>query len=108
MLFRSLVGTRQRSVAVVDGSRYLGIARADELAQLERQEWPTTPVTAVMRTDIPVASPDWSVRDAIRAMESAGVDRLPVVHEDRFVGVITATDIVRLDEILDTTQSGGD
>jgi len=108
LFWQHLVGTRQRSVAVVDGARYLGMARADELAQLERQEWPTTVVTAVMRTDVPVATPDWSVRDAIRAMEGAAVDRLPVCHDERFIGVITATDIVRLDEILDTTQGGTD
>jgi predicted transcriptional regulator len=99
------VGSRQRSAAVVDGSTYLGIARAEDLAELDRGTWLTTTVAEVMRTDVPVAALTWKVADAIRAMEEAEADRLAVCDGPRFVGVITADDIVELDEILRHSRS---
>ena len=100
LFWHHLVGTRQRSVAVVDGSAYMGVVRAEDLAQVDREAWPATPVTAVMRTDFPVAAPGWTVADAIRAMEEADADRLAVCDDGRFAGMISAEDIVRLDDIL--------
>jgi CBS domain-containing protein len=57
-----------------------------------------------MRTDVPIASPSWPLRDALEVMEGAGTDRLAVCEDGHFVGVITAADIVRLDEILRTDE----
>lgn len=45
-----LVVGRRRSVAIVDGhDRYLGLACADDLAELERTEWATTAVATITR-----------------------------------------------------------
>lgn len=97
-----LVGTRQQAAPVVDDDgTYLGLVRVDDLAAIERSTWATTKVDEVMLTDVPVAAPDWTLGDAILAMERAGVDRLPVCRDGRFVGVVTATDLVQLDEIMD-------
>lgn len=57
-----------------------------------------------MRTDFPLARPDALVRDALALMEEADVDMLPVVDGDVFVGVVTTSEILRLDEILDQTS----
>lgn len=98
--WQHLVGTRQRSVAVVDGSTYLGMARAEDLARVDRDKWSTTRVADIMRTDLPVATTSWTVADAIRAMDEVDADRLAVCDGTRFVGVIGADEIVKLDEIL--------
>ena len=37
-------------------------------------------------------------------MEQADVDLLPVLDGDAFVGVVTTTEILRLDEILGETR----
>jgi len=103
LFWQHLVGTRQRSVPVVDGARYVGLVAADDLAALERAAWATTPVADVLRPDRPVAGPDWTVAQALRAMDRADMDRLAVVDGDRYVGVVTADDVVRLDEILERT-----
>jgi len=100
-----LVGTRQQAAPVVDGEgRFLGLVRVDDLAAIDRSRWPSTTVEEVMLADVPVASPDWSFGDAIVAMERAGVDRLPVCRDDVFLGVVTATDLVQLDEIMDRSD----
>lgn len=106
LFWQHLVGTRQQAVAVVEGNSYIGLARADELAGLDRTAWATTTVAEVMRTDVPVARPSWLLADAIRAMEQARTDRLAVCAEDgdSFIGIVTANDLVELDEIIDRAE----
>ena len=105
IFWQHLVGARQQSVAVVDGSTYLGIVRAEDIGAVPQAEWETTRARDVLCTDIPVADPTWLLSDAIRAIESSGTDRLPVCNGDAFVGVITANDLVELDEVLGRTDT---
>jgi CIC family chloride channel protein len=106
LFWQHLVGTRQQAVAVVDGNTYLGLARVDELAGLDRTAWSSTRVADIMRTDVPVARPSWVLADAIRAMERASTDRVAVCGPDgeAFIGIVTANDLVQLEEILDRTE----
>jgi CBS domain-containing protein len=53
--------------------------------------------------DFPTADPRWKLRDALRAMEKADIDLLPVVEGERFVGVVTTAEILKLDDILQMT-----
>ena len=100
-----LVGHRRRSVPVVDdASRYLGMAVLDEVVAVRREAWATTDVRTIARTDAPRGRTTWLVRDAVGAMERGDTDVLAVVDgEDRFVGVVTTDDVLRLDEILERT-----
>lgn len=105
LFWQHLVGTRQRAALVVDGSRYLGTIGVDDLAGVERVDWATTTVAERMRTDLPSAAPGWTVSQAVQAMTEHDVDRLAVCDGERYIGMITEEDVVRLDEILDATQS---
>ncbi len=107
LFWQHLVGTRQRSVPIVDGDRYLGFAEAARLGSVDRAAWPEVTVDRVMRTDVPVADPSWLLADAVRAMRSSDADRLAVCDDGRFIGVVTATDLVELDEILDLSDGMG-
>ena len=100
-----LVGYRQRAVAVVEnGNRYLGLAVLDEVVAIRREAWATTEIRTIARVTVPRGRTTWLVRDAVRAMESADTDVLPVVDgDDRFVGVVTTEGVLRLDEILERT-----
>ncbi len=104
LFWQHLVGTRQQSVAIVDGDTYLGIATAEDVGALDRDAWATTPATEIMRTDVPVADIDWLLADAVRAIEDAATDRIAVCDHGTFIGVITAADLVVLDEVLDRTS----
>lgn len=108
LFWQHLVGGRQHSVAVVDGTTYVGLVSAESLREVDRDRWPVVRAGDLMRTDVPIASPTWLLGDAIRAMEQAGTDRLAVCDDGRFVGVITTADLVALDEILGLTDSGED
>ena len=107
LFWQHLVGTRQQSAAVVAGDTYVGLACAEDIAGVDRAAWATTPVASMARTDVTPAQASWQLRDAIRAMEAFGVDRLAVCDGDRFVGVITAAGLVQLDAVLEQSDSEG-
>ena len=99
-----LVGRRERAVPVVDGGRYLGVIGVDELADTEPEAWPRTTVASRMRADVPTLPPGATLRAALETMEEADVDLLAVVDGDRFVGIVTTAEILRLDDILGQTS----
>jgi len=75
-----------------------------DLSEVDRSLWDETPVSGLVRADLPAARPSWSLRDAIVAMEGAHVDVLAVVDDEQgFIGVIYENDILKLDEILEET-----
>lgn len=51
-------------------------------------------VSDVMTSDVRIASPNQTIREAARAMAEADVGSLPVGENDRLVGMITDRDIV--------------
>ncbi|HEU5002155.1 MAG TPA: chloride channel protein [Actinomycetota bacterium] len=95
---------REHAVPVLDaGGTYRGMVRVEEVIETPKEDWPTVTVADRMRTDFPVAEPTWRLRDALRAMEQADVDLLPVVEQGRFIGVVTTAEILKLDDILKMT-----
>lgn len=107
-LWHHLIGNREKAVPVVEGATYLGLMRIEELQATPEEQWSTTSVAEAMRTDFPAAAPDWLLRDALAAMEEADVDLLPVVDDTAFVGAVTTTEILKLDEILGRTTGETD
>jgi predicted transcriptional regulator len=107
VFWQHLVGARQQSVAVVDGDRYLGIVAAADLGDLDRAAWAVTHAEDVMRSDVPVASLSWVVRDAVAAIETAGTDRIAVCDGERYVGVITAAGLLEVDALLEQLGPDG-
>lgn len=104
LVWTHVVGQRERAVPVVEGDTYLGMVRIEEVSGLERESWEQTPVSDIMRRDLPLAGPTWTLRDAVAAMEDADVDRLPVADgRGIFVGLVLSAEIVKLDEILEET-----
>jgi CIC family chloride channel protein len=99
-----LLGNREKAVPVVDGARYLGIMRIEELQAVPEGRWASDDVGHHMRIDFPMLPPDVSVRDALTVMEDVDVDLLPVVDGGAFVGVVTTTEILKLDDILGKTS----
>ncbi len=100
-----LLMMRETSVPVLDGSTYLGMVDSDDLRKHKPETWDDIEVSEVLHDDWPCAAPTWTLEDALRAMDVAGVEVLPVLDSGgAFVGVVTSVDIVRLDAILGTTD----
>ena len=99
------IGQQVKTVPVLDGSAYLGLCTVSACSAIDRELWNETLVTEVMDGDAPVGSPNWYVRDAMVAMQTGGYDMLAIIAEgDVFVGVVSAEDIVRLEEIIEVTR----
>ena len=101
-----VLATRRRAVPVVDGdNRYRGVALLEVVAAVPRDEWGTTTVEQLVHRGAPRGVTTWLVRDAVQLMQAEGTDMLPIVDgDDRFVGIVTTGDILRLDEILEKTK----
>ncbi len=93
-----------RAVPVVDGSTYVGLALLDDVGSLARDTWGTTPIGDLARTDGPVGDVAWTLGDALRAMEEADTDRLPILGDGRYLGLVTTGEILKLDAILEQTE----
>lgn len=101
LFWNHIVTTRQRSVPVLDGARFVGMVRVEDMRDVPRDEWETATVERIVRRDVPCGRPSWTLRDAIVAMEEGDIDRLPVLDDaGRFVGVVTTSQILSLDEVL--------
>ena len=55
-----------------------------------------TEVADIMITDVVTIEPDASLQDAANRMVSARIHRLPVVEQDRLVGILSAFDFMKL------------
>ena len=103
-VYSHVLGRRELSVPVVDKEKYLGIISLSDTAEIDRSEWDKIRVIDLIQSELPTATPSWSLRDAIAAMEYIHTDILAVTDtEGAFIGVLRADDILKLDEILEET-----
>ena len=56
---------------------------------------PTTPVRMIMSAPLYSISPDEPVRMIADFMYTRGIRKLPVIDNDKVVGIVTATDLIR-------------
>ena len=55
---------------------------------------PETTVAALMRTDVPIVSPDASIASVAQIMAWSGLPGVPVVADGTIVGIVTETDLI--------------
>lgn len=76
---------------VVEVQRLVGLIRMRDLLRA----LPYRPVAGVMQEELTTAMGQMAITDAYALMEERRLSQLPVVEEDRFVGLITREDILR-------------
>ena len=84
------------SVAVVDGAALIGIVTERDLVRALGEDADPNIETAAqwMTADPDVADPDLEVADAARWMISAGYRHLPVVDQNKLIGVVSIKDVL--------------
>jgi CBS domain-containing protein len=101
-----MVRRRVGALVVVDEDQQLmGVLSEREIIQTLDREGPdlmATVVRAVMRTDVPVATQEDTVRSVMEVMTAARARHVPVVAYGRPIGIVSIGDIVksRLDETI--------
>ena len=81
-------------VPVVEGGRAVGVVTdRDIVVRAVAEGGCDRPVRDICTADVVYAKPDMSTRDAERLMAEYQVRRLPVVENDRLVGIVSIGDI---------------
>jgi CBS domain-containing protein len=97
---------RIRHLPVVDGARLVGIVSERDLfrsslaqalgygGQASRDLMKTLRIKDIMVPGVATTSPEANLCDAVKIMMNKKIGCLPVVEDDRLVGLITETDIM--------------
>jgi CBS domain-containing protein len=83
------------AVPVVDNGRPVGIVTDRDIVirAVADGGQPSRPVSEVVTGSVVVATPDMSTREASQLMSDHQVRRLPVVENDRLVGIVSIGDL---------------
>ena len=107
-LGRRMFTERQRGFPVVDAQgALLGFVTLDAVGQVPSERRDQTRIDDVMG-DVPSVSPRDDAFEALSVMGRHGADRLPVVEDDRVVGVISRSDVARALEVIQGIGSARD
>jgi CBS domain-containing protein len=89
---------RISSLPVVEDGELVGILTVRDLANrvVAEGRTPEDPVATVMTPDPATLPASALVADLLRLMLDRGISHVPLVEEDRLVGMVTSTDLTRL------------
>lgn len=82
-------------VPIVADERLVGIISRRDFRKLRKKSQLKAPVKAFMRTNVKTITPDKSPIQAARTMVRYDIGRLPVVENDKIIGIITRSDSMR-------------
>ncbi len=88
------------SLVVVGEKNIKGIVTAEDIVYKHVAEGKHSKVSEIMSIDLVTIDPSKSIEEASTLMVKRGIKKLPVLEGDKMVGIITATDIVRVEPVL--------
>jgi CBS domain-containing protein len=88
------------SVIVMGDKHIKGIVTAEDIVYKHVARGSGTTVVDIMTRDPITISPDKKLEDASKIMTEKQIKKLPVLENGRIVGIITASDIVRIEPAL--------
>ena len=97
-----------RAVSVVDEGRFVGLATIGDVRKVEQDQWPVTPVEAVMTraSEIPAVGSSDALSDALDRFGS-DLPLLPVVEGGQLRGVLDRDAVLSYVKMRETLGSSG-
>ena len=85
------------NLIVMDNNTPKGIVTERDFVRkvLAKNKPSTTKISEIMSTPLRVIDPDAPIKEAARKMIRKGIRRLPVMQDNKLVGIITTTDIAK-------------
>lgn len=101
LIYGWLMHTGERAFPVVEGDRLVGMVCLEDVREVPREAWETTPVRAIMTPadQLATASPQEDLAKAFEELARRDVGQLPVVQGGRLVGMLRRRDIARWLEV---------
>jgi len=90
-------------IVIVDGNKIKGIITEKDLVErviAKNLDPKKVKVSDIMSKKIIGIKPDIDIYDALIKMRDSNVRRLPVIHDDRLVGLLTEKDILKIEPSL--------
>ncbi len=86
-----------RGAPVCENGRLVGIVTLTDVKKVPREEWPRRKVSEVMTgsEQLHKVTEDTPVTEVLRLMALYDFHQLPVLRDDRLVGIVTRSDLVR-------------
>lgn len=99
---------RFRHLLVTRGSKLLGVVSDRDVLRLmgqedfqDREQWNQFAAQDLMCQEPAMATADMPLMEAVQTIAERGISCLPVVQDDRLVGIVTATDLyLALEQVL--------
>jgi CBS domain-containing protein len=90
-----------RAAPVTAGEQLLGLVSLTDIRQIPREQWAQTPIWQVMvpRNRLIVTSPQQRLSEALRLMVRHNIHQVPVVQDERLVGMMSRETIMRFLEV---------
>jgi tRNA nucleotidyltransferase (CCA-adding enzyme) len=82
-------------IPVVDHEKLAGIISRRDFRKIKKESQMTSPVKAFMSRQVKYIAPDKSPTQAAQLMIRHDIGRLPVVENDRIIGILTRSDTMR-------------
>ncbi|PKQ36725.1 MAG: chemotaxis protein [Actinobacteria bacterium HGW-Actinobacteria-1] len=102
-----VVKLRHKSFPVMEGKHLIGMIGLSDVNKFTADERGVILVSEVMTRDVATSLPGDTVRRVVEIMTEGDFDRVPILESedsDRVIGVVSSTDIVTLDGILEPAQ----
>ncbi len=90
----------QADFPVCDGERLMGLLTHTDVIRALKQHRPETPVREVMQTKFPAVGLDDELFEVHRQMTESGLDALPVMDGEQFLGLLTRRDVNEVYQLL--------
>jgi CBS domain-containing protein len=97
---------KNSGLVVIDGEKTVGIVTERDMVRkvlAEDRDPNKLMVYQIMTTELVTISPEISIESAATIMTEGKVRRLPVMKNDKLIGIITASDIAR--QLSDATSN---
>ena len=72
----------------------LGMIGTVEMSKVRTESQLASPITSIMRRNLPSIAPDRSLQEALLTLSDSGLPLLPVIQDGRLVGKVTRTDLM--------------
>ncbi|MBI4895163.1 MAG: CBS domain-containing protein [Candidatus Aenigmarchaeota archaeon] len=97
---RLMKKNRIGSLVVIGSKKIKGILTAEDIVYKHISEGTGTKVNEIMSHKLVVIDPEKSIEEASMIMVENHVKKLPVMEGDKIVGIITASDIIKIEPVL--------